>query len=705
MCSESGSRKSGLVRLLDRCAGDGLEGQAELTGYLPPRASVRSGATIGVARAISLALIIASAVAACGGPPPEPQQPIRAQWGSVSTRVLSSGALASVTARSLGFPKTGRLTELNVRVGDKVTPGQVLAKEDDFAYQQELARQQALLAQENAELDLLVNNLDVSNNQRALDQARHIEATTKTTVDKQQEFDRTTVHRNEVALDFAQRQVRLTRERAGDVKDYDVYCPPSAYQQGSGNPGGNLGGNPGGNPGVAPGGNPGGNPGGGSMSGGPRGGSFGSSGGHPGGGTGGGSGTPGTAGSFGGASQSGGNSGGRGSWPGRGSDDQGRGSWDNNSGQRGGHHGGGGDRGNWGGGDRGGDNRGGGGWRNSHSSYQGESGASVRPVAYLTAGPCTQARQQADSDTNSAKMAHEQAKGDETSARTAYEQSKKQRDVNLVQGKLQVDNAHQAVVQAENLVRQARTDRPSTIAAQRAVVTSQQALVAQALRDLSETTLIAPVAGTISVVNGAVGEFVNSGAGAQTSLAPGSTAQIPGVGAAATSDQSGNSTSGGLSATSPGGGAFIVLNDIDSFQVVAPFEESDAAKIQGGQKVRVTFDAIPGLTREGTVLTVAPKGVNVSGVTNYYATIMLTESDPRMRDGQTAQTAVLANAIDNVLVVPNDMVIKQDGNWYVTVPGQDGQSHLQQFQPGAIGDATTQVLSGIAFGQILLPPS
>src|SRR5262249_19250176 len=256
----------------------------------------------------------------------------------------------------------------------------------------------------------------------------------------------------------------------------------------------------------------------------------------------------------------------------------------------------------------------------------------------------------------------------EVAARTAYERAKKQRDVDRTQGQLAVDNAHLAVVQETNSVRSSSTDRPSRGAAQAAAANAQRAMVAQAQGDVDETVLRAPVAGTVTVLNGAVGEFVEAGAGT-TSLAPGSGAQIPKVGAPATSDQSGNSTAGSLSATSPGGRAFIVLNDINSFQAVVPFQEAEAAKVAPNQKVRVTFDAIPDLQRDGTVLAVAPNGVNVSGVTNYYATILLTQTDPRMKDGQTAQTAVLLNDTENVLVVPNEFVVKQNGSSYVNIPG------------------------------------
>jgi multidrug efflux pump subunit AcrA (membrane-fusion protein) len=159
-----------------------------------------------------------------------------------------------------------------------------------------------------------------------------------------------------------------------------------------------------------------------------------------------------------------------------------------------------------------------------------------------------------------------------------------------------------------------------------------------------------------------------------------------------------------LSATRPGGSAFIVLNNIDTFQVVVPFEESDAARVAPNQKVRVTFDAIPDLERDGTVLSVAPGGVNISGVTNYYATILLTNTDPRLRSGLTAETGVLVNSLDNVLVVPNSAIIRQGGRTFVNTPGPDGKPVQTQFQPGLVGDDNTQVLSGLREGQEIQLP-
>ena len=91
-------------------------------------------------------------------------------------------------------------------------------------------------------------------------------------------------------------------------------------------------------------------------------------------------------------------------------------------------------------------------------------------------------------------------------------------------------------------------------------------------------------------------------------------------------------------------------------------------------------------------------------MTNYYATILLNESDPRLKAGQTAEAGVHTSSKDNVLVVPNGAVIRQSGRTSVTVPGPDGQPRQVPFQPGMVGDDNTEVLSGLSEGQPILLP-
>lgn len=152
------------------------------------------------------------------------------------------------------------------------------------------------------------------------------------------------------------------------------------------------------------------------------------------------------------------------------------------------------------------------------------------------------------------------------------------------------------------------------------------------------------------------------------------------------------SATGALSGATPGPGSVAVI----------PFQESDAANIIAGQRARVTVTAVPGLELDGSVLAVAPAGVDISGVTNYYVTVVLAAGDPRLRAGQTVEVSVITTSVDNALVVPDAAVTREGGRSYVNTPGPGGEPVRVQFQAGVSGGGNTQVLSGLSEGQVVL---
>jgi HlyD family secretion protein len=283
--------------------------------------------------------------------------------------------------------------------------------------------------------------------------------------------------------------------------------------------------------------------------------------------------------------------------------------------------------------------------------------------------------------------------------KTAIDTAEQKQSVDQASGQLAVANAQQGVVTAQNNAASASSDRPFNLDAQSALVASAQAAVDQAQRDLDRTTLTAPVDGTISALNGAVGEFLPPSASI-TAQAPGSGAPIPGAGAASAA-LAGAAASPGR----PGGTQFIVLDDIHQFQLVVPFGESDAAQIQPNQKVDITLDAVPDLMGAGTVVSVAPSGTAISGVISYYVTVAVDTVDPRLKDGQTAHAAVVTHETDNVLTVPNAAVHRDGGKSVVTVLGGDGTQQPVTFTPGIVGDQRTQVVSGLQEGQEIVLPA
>jgi HlyD family secretion protein len=149
-----------------------------------------------------------------------------------------------------------------------------------------------------------------------------------------------------------------------------------------------------------------------------------------------------------------------------------------------------------------------------------------------------------------------------------------------------------------------------------------------------------------------------------------------------------------------------VLSDIDQLQVVAMFNESDAATLQDDANVEITFDALPDLTVSGTIASVAPSGTSVSGVISYYATVNLDRSDPRLKAGQTATVNVLTDGEQpDVLSVPSSAVRTTNGVSRVTVVEGD-QRRTTTIEIGAASGGRTEVVSGLREGQrVALTPA
>ena len=268
-----------------------------------------------------------------------------------------------------------------------------------------------------------------------------------------------------------------------------------------------------------------------------------------------------------------------------------------------------------------------------------------------------------------------------------------------VAGKRAVDDAQAALTSAEDALTAQTNLRPNTIANQQAVVAADAAAVDTAKQNVEETVLTAPVDGTLASVNGAAGEPVQAG-NDQTPRAPGSTAPLPDT-AASSAFVPSSLAAGGAPAVQ----AFMVLTGVHSFQVVAPIAELDAARVSPGQQVKVTFDAIPGLSLPGEVLASQPVATLIQDVTNYLVTVNLDTVDPRLKAGMTARAAVAVGEARDVLAVPSTAIQHSGGHSYVVVIRRDGTQAKAEIETGLVGDTTTQVLSGLHEGDHVLLPA
>jgi HlyD family secretion protein len=292
------------------------------------------------------------------------------------------------------------------------------------------------------------------------------------------------------------------------------------------------------------------------------------------------------------------------------------------------------------------------------------------------------------------RQAVEQAQGTVVSSRAAVQTAEQRERTDTAAGQVSLENARTSVVSAQNALETAGNDSPDDIRAQEAQVADARAAVRVAQQDVDQTTITAPVAGTITAINGTAGEVV-SPPSAVTPLAPGGTSPLPVTSA-------GTGTDAGSGA--PGSGAFVVLDAADPFQLVVPFEEADAARIAPGQLVDVSVDALPDDRITGRVTSVAPAGQDLSGIVSFYTTVVVEGGADRLRNGQTAEADVKVESVDNVLRVPTAAVRRDDGRPTVTVAGPDGTPVSMPFLAGLVGDDYVEVRSGLTQGdQVRLP--
>jgi HlyD family secretion protein len=123
-----------------------------------------------------------------------------ASVGTVKAVVSGTGSLVPVGQVNIGFRVAGQLTEIDVKVGDKVTAGQVLARTDSSSQQAALSQAQASLAAAQANLQAAQTPLtgaQVAQLQHALSAAQQNYDDTVASVNAQNQADATSVANDE----------------------------------------------------------------------------------------------------------------------------------------------------------------------------------------------------------------------------------------------------------------------------------------------------------------------------------------------------------------------------------------------------------------------------------------------------------------------------------------------------------------------------
>jgi macrolide-specific efflux system membrane fusion protein len=243
-------------------------------------------------------------------------------------------------------------------------------------------------------------------------------------------------------------------------------------------------------------------------------------------------------------------------------------------------------------------------------------------------------------------------------------------DSTAVEAQLDTAKANRAAAYAAQARAKSAGADAATLASASAQVTSAEAAVTTAQQAVDGTVLTAPIAGTVTVVNGAVGSS---------------------SGSTSSSNSSSNSNSSSSS-------AFIQLADLTKMQVNAGYAEADATKLKAGQSVNVTWSALSGARATGKVTTIAPTATTTNNVNTYAVVISLDTLPSGVRIGQSVTAVVTVAEAQNVIRVPTT-ALRSAGGQYTVQVSVNGQTQPRTVEVGVQGNQYVEIISGLTVGE------
>ncbi len=200
----------------------------------------------------------------------------------------------------------------------------------------------------------------------------------------------------------------------------------------------------------------------------------------------------------------------------------------------------------------------------------------------------------------------------------------------------------------------------ATLASAQAALDQKQLALADAQAALDGTQLVASFDGTVL----------------QTNLQPG--------------DQ--------LSATT----TVLTVANLKALQVVAAVDETTIKRIVAGQSATISFDAFPGQSFKGTVLSVPLQGSLQNDVMVYQVPLSLQGADKvSLLVGMTANVKIAVAQVSDALLVPTMALQKVNGLYQVLVPNSSDPKGAAVAVPVEVGlsDGTyTQITKGLNLG-------
>src|SRR5579884_2903381 len=147
----------------------------------------------------------------------------------------------------------------------------------------------------------------------------------------------------------------------------------------------------------------------------------------------------------------------------------------------------------------------------------------------------------------------------------------------------------------------------------------------------------------------------------------------------------------------------ITLVNPDALRVDINVDETDIARVEIGQPVLLTLDALPGRPVRARVTAIAPQATTQQGVTSYLVSATL-ENGAGVLPGMTATANIIDAQKADALQVPNRAIRRQGRDQVVDVLTPEGKLDTRVVQRGLSNDQSSEITSGLdEDDQVVLP--
>ncbi len=151
------------------------------------------------------------------------------------------------------------------------------------------------------------------------------------------------------------------------------------------------------------------------------------------------------------------------------------------------------------------------------------------------------------------------------------------------------------------------------------------------------------------------------------------------------------------------GALLLTFADLSRVRLRAEVDEFDIGKVEVGQSVSISSDAVGESALKSKVERISPAAEVVNNISIFKVSTVLTNQDGKLRPGMSADVSILIRA-DKGLVVPSKAVSTVRSRSYLKV-FTDQEVQTRRVEVGADDGVNVVVLEGLEEGELVVVPS